>query len=87
MEIILSLTKNDRKILVSLIVSPIGEMGQGVIVVFRDVTKEKAEELVNLVIDTPTNRYLTEGDHEEIKVEYYKSFGKDCKSKKSKRAL
>lgn len=37
-------TKNDRKILVSLIVSPIGEMGQGVIVVFRDVTKEKAEE-------------------------------------------
>ncbi|MBN2222533.1 MAG: DUF3881 family protein, partial [Vallitaleaceae bacterium] len=40
-------------------------------------TKEKAEELVNLVIDAPTNRYLTEGDHEEIKVEYYKSFGKD----------
>lgn len=40
-------------------------------------TKEKAEELVNLVIDAPTNRYITEGENEEIKVEYYKSFGKD----------
>ena len=37
-------TKNDKKILVSLVASPIGEAGQGVIVVFRDVTKEKADE-------------------------------------------
>lgn len=37
-------TRNDKKILVSLVASPIGSAGQGVIVIFRDVTKEKAEE-------------------------------------------
>jgi len=38
------MTKNDKKLTISLVVSPIGEIGAGVIVVFHDVTKEKAEE-------------------------------------------
>lgn len=38
------LTRSGKKILVSVIVSPVGQAGGGVIVVFRDITKEKAEE-------------------------------------------
>ena len=38
------MTKNSKKIMVSLLISPVGAMGSGVIVVFRDITKEKAEE-------------------------------------------
>lgn len=37
-------TKSGRKILLSLTVSPTGQPGSGVILVFRDITKEKAEE-------------------------------------------
>jgi len=37
-------TKNNKKIMVSLHISPIGQPGAGVIVVFRDITKAKAEE-------------------------------------------
>lgn len=37
-------TKSGKKIAVSIVVSPVGESGNGVIAVFRDVTKEKAEE-------------------------------------------
>lgn len=37
-------TKGGKKILISLVVSPIGEVGSGVIAVFHDITKEKAEE-------------------------------------------
>jgi PAS domain S-box-containing protein len=37
-------TKTGKKITASLVVSPVGETGNGVIAVFRDVTKEKAEE-------------------------------------------
>ncbi len=41
----LTLTTNSgKKLLVSIIVSPVGQLGDGVIVVFRDITKEKAEE-------------------------------------------
>ncbi len=38
------LTKTGKKLLVSVTVSPVGQGGAGVIVVFRDITKEKAEE-------------------------------------------
>lgn len=38
------LTKSGKKITSSLVVSPIGAPGAGVITVFRDMTKEKAEE-------------------------------------------
>jgi PAS domain S-box-containing protein len=38
------LTNSGKKLLASLVISPVGEVGAGVIVVFRDVTKEKAEE-------------------------------------------
>jgi len=38
------ITKNGKKILSSILVSPINELGSGVIVVFRDITKEKTEE-------------------------------------------
>ncbi len=38
------LTNSGKKLLVSVIVSPVGQPGSGVIVVFRDITKEKAEE-------------------------------------------
>lgn len=38
------ITKAEKKMLVSIVVSPIGEIGSGVIIVFRDITKEKAEE-------------------------------------------
>lgn len=37
-------TKTGKKITGSLVVSPVGDAGNGVIVVFRDVTKERAEE-------------------------------------------
>jgi PAS domain S-box-containing protein len=38
------LTKTGKKLLVALTVSPTGQPGAGVILVFRDITKEKAEE-------------------------------------------
>lgn len=38
------MTRNDKKLITSLVSSPIGEAGSGVIVVFRDITKETAEE-------------------------------------------
>lgn len=38
------ITNSDKKILISLVVSPVGQPGSGVIVVFRDITKEKVEE-------------------------------------------
>lgn len=37
-------TNSGKKLLVSVAVSPVGQLGAGVIVVFRDITKEKAEE-------------------------------------------
>lgn len=37
-------SKSDKKITASLVVTPMGEPGAGVIAVFRDVTKEKSEE-------------------------------------------
>ena len=37
-------TNSGKKILVSVIVSPVGQPGTGVIVVFRDITQEKGEE-------------------------------------------
>lgn len=37
-------TNSDKKILISLSVSPVGQLGSGVIIVFRDITSEKAEE-------------------------------------------
>ena len=37
-------TKSGKKIITSLVVSPIGNAGSGIITVFRDMTKEKAEE-------------------------------------------
>ena len=41
---IMIITKNGKKIAGSLVISPVGEAGSGAIIVFRDVTKEKAEE-------------------------------------------
>lgn len=38
------ITRNDKKLIISLVVSPVGEAGSGVIVVFRDITKEATEE-------------------------------------------
>lgn len=38
------ITHSGKKIMASLVTSPIGEVGSGVIIVFRDITKEKAEE-------------------------------------------
>jgi PAS domain S-box-containing protein len=37
-------THSGKKLLVSIVVSPVGQLGAGVIIVFRDITKEKAEE-------------------------------------------
>ncbi|HEY1085260.1 MAG TPA: ATP-binding protein [Candidatus Saccharimonadales bacterium] len=37
-------TGGSKRILLSLTVSPIGQLGEGVIIVFRDITKEAAEE-------------------------------------------
>jgi signal transduction histidine kinase len=38
------LTNSEKKLLISLNVSPVGQLGSGVIIVFRDITKEKSEE-------------------------------------------
>lgn len=38
------ITHSGKKIMGSLVASPIGDMGKGAIIVFRDITKEKAEE-------------------------------------------
>lgn len=38
------LTNSGRKLLVSVLVSPVGHQGAGAIIVFRDITKEKKEE-------------------------------------------
>ncbi|MDK2899492.1 MAG: two-component system, OmpR family, sensor histidine kinase VicK [Patescibacteria group bacterium] len=38
------ITSSDKKIMISLVVSPAGETGSGVIAVFHDITKEKTEE-------------------------------------------
>lgn len=38
------ITNSQKKILVSVIVSPVGQLGSGAIIVFRDITKDKAEE-------------------------------------------
>jgi PAS domain S-box-containing protein len=38
------ITNSDKKIIISLVISPVGELGSGVIAVFRDITKEKTEE-------------------------------------------
>lgn len=38
------MTNSDKKLFVSIVVSPAGPVGSGVIIVFRDITKEKAEE-------------------------------------------
>lgn len=40
-------------------------------------TKAKAEQLVAQVIDSPTNRYISNDTKGEVRVEYYKSYGKD----------
>lgn len=37
-------TRSEKKIMTSLVISPISEIGSGAIIVFRDITKEKAEE-------------------------------------------
>lgn len=37
-------TNSAKKLLVSINVSPVGQLGSGVIIVFRDITKEKSEE-------------------------------------------
>ncbi|HEX7483706.1 MAG TPA: ATP-binding protein [Candidatus Saccharimonadales bacterium] len=38
------LTNSEKRLLVSVNVSPVGQLGSGAIIVFRDVTKEKSEE-------------------------------------------
>lgn len=38
------MTKSEKKIIISLVVSPVGDIGSGAIAVFHDVTKERAEE-------------------------------------------
>jgi PAS domain S-box-containing protein len=38
------LTNSEKKLLVSINVSPVGQLGAGAIIVFRDITKEKSEE-------------------------------------------
>lgn len=43
-EKLILLTEAKKRLLLSIVVSPIGQSGSGVIIVFRDVTKEKAEE-------------------------------------------
>lgn len=37
-------TSSDKHLMVSIVASPVGKNGEGIIVVFRDITKEKAEE-------------------------------------------
>jgi PAS domain S-box-containing protein len=41
---LISITKSGKKISVSLVVNPIGDTGSGAIIVFRDITNERAEE-------------------------------------------
>lgn len=41
---LIAITKSGKKISVSIVASPIGDPGSGAIAVFRDVTKERAEE-------------------------------------------
>ncbi len=41
---LISTTKSGKKISVSLVVNPIGDTGSGAIIVFRDITNERAEE-------------------------------------------
>lgn len=41
---VIIITHNGKKIMGSLVITPVGESGSGAIIVFRDVTKEKAEE-------------------------------------------
>ncbi len=41
---VMIVTHSGKKIMGSLVISPIGDVGSGAIIVFRDVTKEKAEE-------------------------------------------
>lgn len=41
---VMIVTHNGKKIMGSLVISPTGEAGSGAIIVFRDITKEKAEE-------------------------------------------
>jgi PAS domain S-box-containing protein len=41
---LIALTKSEKKISVSMVVNPIGDAGSGAIIVFRDITKERAEE-------------------------------------------
>ena len=38
------ITKTGKKLMISLVVSPVGDMGSGIIAVFHDITSEKAEE-------------------------------------------
>jgi len=38
------LTKSGKKLMISLVASPVGDIGSGIIAVFHDITKEKAEE-------------------------------------------
>ena len=38
------ITNSGKKLLVSVVVSPVGQLGAGVIIVFRDITSSKAEE-------------------------------------------
>jgi PAS domain S-box-containing protein len=37
-------TKTGKKLMISLVISPVGDMGSGIIAVFHDITSEKAEE-------------------------------------------
>lgn len=38
------ITSSNKKIMISLVVSPVGDVGAGIIAVFRDITKEKSDE-------------------------------------------
>lgn len=38
------MTNSDKKIMISLVVSPVGDVGSGIIAVFHDITKEKSDE-------------------------------------------
>jgi PAS domain S-box-containing protein len=43
-DLFIAVNKGDKKIAISLVISPVGEAGSGTIAVFHDITKEKAEE-------------------------------------------
>ena len=38
------ITSSNKKVMISLVVSPVGDVGSGIIAVFRDITKEKSDE-------------------------------------------